>query len=55
MWKNIIPELPVQGYIATQEGIGLHPNRNHIFSENTFKKLIIVGKKDPVLNYQTSM
>ncbi|TXD51813.1 MULTISPECIES: alpha/beta fold hydrolase [unclassified Polaribacter] len=48
-------QTPIQGYIAAQEGMRLRPNRNHILANNTFKKLIIVGKKDPVLNYRVSI
>ena len=40
----------LQGYIAAQEGMKLRPNRNHVLAENNFKKLIIAGEKDPVLN-----
>ena len=46
---------PIQGYIATQEGMKNRPNRSHVLAENNFKKLIIIGKKDPVLDYQTSL
>jgi pimeloyl-ACP methyl ester carboxylesterase len=42
----------VQGYIAGQEGMKLRPNRNHVLAENNFKKMIIIGKKDPVLEVQ---
>jgi pimeloyl-ACP methyl ester carboxylesterase len=45
---------PVQGYIAASEGMRIRPNRNHILTENNFKKLIIVGKKDPVLDAETA-
>ena len=46
---------PVQGYIAAQEGMQLRVNRNHILTENTFKKLLIIGEKDPVLDFKTSL
>ena len=42
----------VQGYIAGQEGMKLRSNRNHVLAENNFKKMIIIGKKDPVLEVQ---
>lgn len=45
----------VQGYIAANEGMRIRPNRNHILANAAFKKLIIIGKKDPVLDYQTSL
>ena len=46
---------PVQGYIAANEGMGLRPNQNHVLANNSFKKLIIAGKKDPVLSYEKSV
>lgn len=46
---------PLQGYIACQEGMRIRQNRTHILSENSFKKLIIIGKKDPVLVYEESL
>ena len=42
----------VQGYIAGQEGMKLRPNRNRVLAENNFKKMIIIGEKDPVLEVQ---
>ncbi|QTE21273.1 alpha/beta fold hydrolase [Polaribacter cellanae] len=48
-------QTPIQGYIATQEGMRIRSNRNHILAENDFKKLIIVGEKDPVLNFKISI
>ncbi len=46
---------PVQGYIAANEGMRNRPNRNHVLAEHDFKKLIIVGKKDPVLDYDNAL
>ncbi|QOD59860.1 alpha/beta hydrolase [Polaribacter haliotis] len=48
-------QTPIQGYIAGQEGMRIRPNRNDVLAENDFKKLIIIGKKDPVLNYKISL
>ena len=45
----------LQGYIAANEGMRIRPNRNHILAKNNFKKLIIIGKKDPVLDYEMSL
>ncbi len=45
----------VQGYIAGQEGMKLRPNRNHVLAKNDFKKMIITGRKDPVLEIQKSI
>tara|TARA_R110002126_G_C10489807_1_gene503468 strand:+ start:16828 stop:17622 length:795 start_codon:yes stop_codon:yes gene_type:complete len=46
---------PIQGYIAANEGMRIRPNRNHILADNDFKKLLIIGKNDPVLDYETSL
>mgnify|MGYP006080324627 CR=1 FL=1 len=47
--------IPLQGYIACQEGMRIRPDRTNILKKNTFKKLMIHGKKDPVLNTNTSL
>lgn len=44
-----------QGYIAAQEGMRIRQNRNHILKNSNFKKLIILGEKDPVLNVEKSI
>jgi pimeloyl-ACP methyl ester carboxylesterase len=46
---------PIQGYIAGQEGMRIRPNRTAVLTENKFKKLIIIGEKDPVLDLETSL
>lgn len=48
-------QTPIQGYIAAQEGMRIRPNRNHVLAKNNFKKLLIIGEKDPVLAYHTSL
>ncbi|KGL62594.1 alpha/beta fold hydrolase [Polaribacter sp. Hel1_85] len=45
----------VQGYIAANEGMKNRTNENQFLKESSFKKLIIIGEKDPVLDYQTSL
>lgn len=45
----------LQGYIAAQEGMKIRPNSNQFLKEATFKKLIIIGEKDPVLNAENSI
>ncbi len=40
----------IQGYIAGQEGMRLRPNRFEVFKNLKGKKLIIIGKKDAVVN-----
>ena len=48
-------QTPVQGYIACQEGMRIRPNRMDVLQNDSFKKLIVIGKKDPVLDYKTSL
>ena len=48
-------QTPMQGYIAAQEGMQLRANRNHVLTDNSFKKLLIIGKNDPVLDFETSL
>ncbi|MFT6959689.1 MAG: pimeloyl-ACP methyl ester carboxylesterase [Polaribacter sp.] len=45
----------IQGYMAAQEGMRIRANRNAVLTENTFKKLLIVGEKDPVLDFKSSL
>tara|TARA_B110000046_G_C13022965_1_gene412257 strand:+ start:1580 stop:2359 length:780 start_codon:yes stop_codon:yes gene_type:complete len=45
----------IQGYIAANEGMKNRENTNHILVESNFKKLLIIGEKDPVLKHQTSL
>jgi len=43
----------IQGYIAANEGMKNRENTNHILLKSNFKKLLIIGEKDPVLDHQT--
>jgi len=43
---------PLQGYIAAQEGMKLRSDREALLHFSPFKKMMIVGKKDPVLGYR---
>jgi len=54
MALNEALQTSIQGYIAAQEGMKNRANRSAILSDNHFKKLIIVGEKDPVLDFETS-
>lgn len=40
----------LQGYTATNEGMKIRKDRTHILASVRFKKLLIVGKNDPVLH-----
>ena len=45
----------IQGYIACQEGMKIRPNREHVLQNLSCKKLLIIGKKDPVLDLEASL
>jgi pimeloyl-ACP methyl ester carboxylesterase len=45
----------LQGYIAAQEGMKLRPNSNAVLKNSHFKKLLIIGEKDPVLPVEASL
>ncbi len=53
--KNEALQTSIQGYIAANEGMKLRENTNDVLKNNTFEKLIIIGEKDPVLDYETSL
>ena len=44
---------PVQGIIAALEGMKIRKDREKFFKNATFKKLMIISKKDPVLDYES--
>ena len=44
---------PLQGIIAALEGMKTRPNRAFILQNTTFKKMMIIGREDPVLEYNT--
>jgi pimeloyl-ACP methyl ester carboxylesterase len=46
-------ETPLQGIIAALEGMKIRANREHILHSKGFKKMIIISKKDPVLDYDS--
>lgn len=43
---------PLQGYIAAQEGMKIRFDREALLHFSPYPKLIIMGKKDPVLSYE---
>jgi pimeloyl-ACP methyl ester carboxylesterase len=56
--KNALKEAfktPLQGYIASQEGMRLRKDFSDLFKNTNFKKLIILGKKDPVIDYESTI
>ena len=46
---------PLQGYIAAQEGMKLRKNREYLLHLTAYPKLLILGKKDGVLNYDDNI
>lgn len=54
--KNVVTEAlktPLQGIIAALEGMKIRADRTHILKANNHKSMLIVSKKDPVLDYTT--
>ena len=43
---------PLQGYIAAQEGMKIREDREVLLNFSPYKKMIIYGKKDPILDYK---
>lgn len=46
---------PLQGYIAAQEGMKVRKNKEQLLHLTTYPKLLILGKKDGVLNYDDNL
>lgn len=48
--KNEALKTPLQGYVATQEGMKIRTDKTCVFSKLNCKKLIIAGTNDPILS-----
>ena len=46
-------KIPVQGIIAALAGMKIRKNRTQLFQNGNFNKLLIIGKHDPVLDYNS--
>ncbi|CAA9196325.1 alpha/beta fold hydrolase [Flavobacterium collinsii] len=46
---------PLQGIVASLEGMKIRKDREALLHQNLFPVLLILGKKDPVLNYEESI
>ena len=46
-------QTPLQGIIAALEGMKIRKNRAVLLHSTTFKKMLILGKKDPILDYKS--
>lgn len=44
-------QTPLQGIIAALEGMKIRKNKEYILQNTAFKQMMIVSKKDPVLDY----
>ncbi len=44
---------PLQGIVAALEGMKIRKDRSYILQDSSFKKMIIVGRRDPVLDYES--
>jgi len=43
---------PMQGYVAAQEGMKIRLDREALLHFTPYPKMMVLGKKDPVLNYE---
>ena len=53
--KKVALKTPLRGYIAAQEGMKVRKNKEHILHLTSFPKLLILGKKDGVLDYEENI
>ena len=51
--KKEAQKTSLQGVIASLEGMKIRKDRIHVLSNKKFKKLFIIGRKDPLLDYKT--
>ena len=54
--KQLINEAlktPLQGILAALEGMKIRKNRESLLRNTPFKKMMVIGKKDPALNYES--
>jgi len=48
-------QTPLQGIVASLEGMKIRKDREILLHTTAFPKLLILGKKDPVLNYEETV
>lgn len=46
-------QTPLQGIISALEGMKIRKDRSKLIKKGRFKKLMIIGKRDPVLDYDS--
>lgn len=53
--KNEALKTPLQGIVASLEGMKIRKDREVLLHFSTYPMLLILGKKDPVLNYEETI
>jgi pimeloyl-ACP methyl ester carboxylesterase len=53
--KSEALKTPLQGYIAAQEGMKIRKNKEQLLHLTDYPKLIVLGKKDGVLNHDENI
>ncbi|HEX8577371.1 MAG TPA: alpha/beta hydrolase [Flavobacterium sp.] len=53
--KVLALQTPIQGIIASLEGMKIRKDREALLHNGTYPKMLVLGKKDPVLNYEENM
>jgi pimeloyl-ACP methyl ester carboxylesterase len=53
--KHEALKMPLQGIIAALEGMKIRKERTHLLFESSFKKMIILGRRDSVLDFETTI
>jgi pimeloyl-ACP methyl ester carboxylesterase len=48
-------QTPLQGIIASLEGMKVRKGREVLLHNSTYPKMLVLGKKDPVLNYEENV
>ena len=46
-------QMPTQGVIASLEGMKIRKSRIKVLKMNTFNKMLVIGKQDPALEYES--
>jgi hypothetical protein len=53
--KHEALKMPLQGIIAALEGMKIRKERTHLLFKSSFKKMIILGRRDSVLDFETTI
>lgn len=52
---KIALKTPVQGYMAANEGMRLREDSSVLFANSSFKKIVLLGEKDTILNTENML